>query len=170
MKASRQLRFPFVAVFSLCLIVALASCSKKDVKQDEPGFTAGEGGTAGQGGVGAGEAGATGELKTVNFDYDSYTLNGEARSILKETASWMKSNPSATIQVEGHCDERGTTEYNLALGERRANAAKAYLTKVGIDASRVSTISYGEERPADSGHDDSAWAQNRRATFVILSR
>ncbi len=174
MKASRQLRFTFLALFSLCVVVALSSCSKKDVKQDEPGFATGDGAAAkGEGSVGAGGAGdvgvTSGDLKTVFFAFDSFTLGGEARSQLKDNAKWLKDNASASIQIEGHCDERGTTEYNLALGERRANAAKSYLKKLGIDSSRVSTISYGKERPLDAGHDESAWSKNRRAAFVVLS-
>lgn len=173
MMASGFLRWSFLAVLSLFVVVGLSSCSKKDVKQDEAGFQTGggEGAAGGTGTTGAGEAGRTSDdLKTVHFAYDSYKLTGESRNILKNSAKWMKDNPSATIQVEGHCDERGTTEYNLALGERRANAAKDYLVKLGVDAARVSIISYGEERPVDPGHDEGAWAKNRRDEFVILSK
>ena len=168
----------FLAVFTLCLIVALASCSKKDVVQDEPAFgasgdnsgaAAGNEGAVGTGG--AGDAGTpSGDLRTAFFAYDSYALRGDAREALKYNANWLKEHGSATVQVEGHCDERGTTEYNLALGERRANAAKDYLQKLGITASRITVISYGEERPSDPGHDESAWAKNRRAAFVLLSQ
>lgn len=174
MKVSKHLRFSFVAVLSLFAIVVLSSCSKKDVKSDEPTFVSGTGasGTAGgEGGVGAGDAGqVSGDLKTVYFAYDSFRLSGEARATLKANAQWLKENPSSSVQVEGHCDERGTTEYNLALGERRANAAKDYLQRLGIDGGRLSVISYGEERPSDPGHDEAAWARNRRASFVTLSR
>lgn len=165
-----------LAVFTLCLIVSLAACSKKDVVQDEPAFgaTGDEGATAGSEGAvgteGAGDAGMpSSDLRVAYFAYDSYSLGGDAREALKYNANWLKENASATIQIEGHCDERGTTEYNIALGEKRANAAKDYLVRLGVDASRVSVISYGEERPSDPGHDESAWGKNRRAAFVILS-
>ena len=170
---SRYLRGSVLSILTLVVAVALISCSKKDVKQDEPAMQSGDGsGASSSGTVGAGEAGGqtSDELKTVYFAYDSYKLTGDARNVLKNSAKWLKDNGSATIQVEGHCDERGTTEYNLALGERRANAAKDYLVRLGVDASRVSIISYGEERPVDPGHDETAWSKNRRAAFVVLSK
>jgi peptidoglycan-associated lipoprotein len=94
----------------------------------------------------------------------------EAEAILDRKADWLRSNPGATVQIEGHCDERGTTAYNLALGEHRANAVKRYLTALGIDAARLTTISYGEEVPLDPRRDEEAWARNRRAHFVITSQ
>lgn len=178
MNRARHLRFPFIALFALCLAVALASCSKKDVKQDEPGFSPSDGMSAEGGDTGAaaptlsaGDASvASPELETVFFAFDSFSLSNEGRKALKSNAQYLSENPTATVQVEGHCDERGTTEYNLALGERRANAAKDYLQKLGVDPARISVISYGEERPAEMGSDEAAWAKNRRAAFVILSK
>lgn len=102
------------------------------------------------------------------FDFDSYTLRSDAKAILEQKAAWMKANAGVTVQIEGHCDERGTNAYNLALGERRANATKQYMSLLGIEGPRMSTISYGEERPLDPGHSESAWTKNRRAHFVIL--
>jgi peptidoglycan-associated lipoprotein len=90
--------------------------------------------------------------------------------ILKENAALLHKYPKVKIQIEGHCDERGTNEYNLALGERRANSTRNYLISLGISPDRISTISYGEERPLDPGHNEEAWAKNRRAHFVILSK
>lgn len=107
------------------------------------------------------------ENMDVYFEYDSSELRPEARTVLKEKAAWLKENYSSSVSIEGHCDERGTTEYNLALGERRANAAKTYLINLGISASRLNTISYGEEKPVDSGKNESAYQKNRRAHFVI---
>jgi peptidoglycan-associated lipoprotein len=101
------------------------------------------------------------------FDLDSYTLRDDARSALDGNAKVLRDNASVNITIEGHCDERGTVEYNQALGERRANAARDYLTSAGIDAGRMQVISYGKERPFDPGHDESAWAKNRRAHFVV---
>jgi peptidoglycan-associated lipoprotein len=96
------------------------------------------------------------------FDYDKYDLSAEARAQLDKQAAWLKAYPNITVTVEGNCDERGTREYNLALGERRATSAKNYLVALGVDPNRVQTISYGKERPAVLGSDESAWAQNRR--------
>jgi peptidoglycan-associated lipoprotein len=105
-------------------------------------------------------------FKTVYFDFDKYNLRSDAKEMLKVNVQTLKDNPEVSVLIEGHCDERGTVEYNLALGERRANASKQYLLDMGIAAARVRTISYGEERPADPGHDEAAWAKNRRAAFV----
>ena len=107
---------------------------------------------------------ATG-LQRVYFDYDSFVLRSDAVSTLNDNASKIKQVPNVLIQIEGHCDERGTQEYNLALGEKRALAVRDYLIKVGVPSSRLVTISYGEERPAVDGHDESAWKFNRRCQF-----
>jgi len=106
----------------------------------------------------------------VHFAYDSFTLSEEAKSILAQKATWLTENPQAPVKIEGHCDERGTTAYNLALGERRANVVKEYLVALGIRPSQLSTISYGEEFPLDPGHHEEAWARNRRAHFVITNQ
>lgn len=103
----------------------------------------------------------------VFFGYDSYSLTPEAQQIVAQQAEWMKRYPNVRLSIEGHCDERGTREYNLALGERRANALKTFLTGQGVDMSRVSTISYGKERPAVMGDSAEAWAQNRRGVAVV---
>lgn len=103
----------------------------------------------------------------VHFAFDSFFLDTEAERILEQKAAWLQDNAGVSVQVEGHCDERGTSAYNLALGERRANAVQQYLTVLGVDPGRLSTISYGEEQPLDPGHDEAAWSRNRRAHFVI---
>ncbi len=103
------------------------------------------------------------------FAFDQYDLNTEARNMLEKLASWLSANNGWEATIEGHCDDRGTTEYNLALGERRAQAAKIYLTNLGIEESRISTISYGEEMPLDPANNETAWAKNRRDHFVIVS-
>lgn len=177
------------SIISMCMpvlaVVFFISCSKKDVMMEEPlmspsGPSPDTGAAAAapaaptgesMGTEGAGVPGAiSSELKEAYFDFDSYSLRYDARDVLKANASWLKANPSAMVQMEGHCDERGTTEYNLALGERRANAARDYLVKIGVEASRVSVISYGEERPNDPGHDEMAWSRNRRAVSVVTSK
>jgi peptidoglycan-associated lipoprotein len=106
---------------------------------------------------------------TVNFATDSYDIDGQASSILDGQARWLQQYPAKTITLEGHCDERGTREYNLALGDRRATAAKNYLVSRGVAASRINTVSYGKERPLATGSDESAWAQNRRAVTVLVN-
>lgn len=104
---------------------------------------------------------------TVYFDTDVHELDAEARSILDQQARWLVANPNVRVTIEGHCDERGTREYNLALGERRANSAKNYLAARGVDAGRMTTISYGKEQPVALGSDPASWAQNRRAVTVV---
>lgn len=103
----------------------------------------------------------------VFFDFDKYSIKGDGRQTLVRQAVWLKKYPGVTITIEGHCDERGTREYNLALGERRANAVKDYLVASGISPSRIKTISYGKERPQARGSNESAWAQNRRGVTVL---
>jgi peptidoglycan-associated lipoprotein len=111
-----------------------------------------------------------GYLKDVFFDTDSYELKPEAREALAANSSWLQSFTSIRILVEGHCDERNTRDYNIALGDRRATAVRDYLVFLGIPADRIKTVSYGEERPFAVGHDESAWRLNRRAHFVITAR
>jgi len=101
------------------------------------------------------------------FEFDSSSLNAESQDTLSRQAKWLKDNASVTVSIEGHCDERGTREYNLALGERRANAAKNFLVKAGVDEHRLTVISYGKERPAVVGNDEEAWKQNRRSVTVV---
>ncbi len=104
----------------------------------------------------------------VRFDYDSAVLSEAAQDILKKKAAYLEKFSGISVTIEGHCDERGTNEYNLALGERRAQSAKNFLINLGISSSRMRTISYGEEKPLDSGHTEEAWAKNRRAHFVLI--
>ena len=105
-------------------------------------------------------------LNDVFFDFDQYNLSAEAKGTLEANAREMKRVTDASVTIEGHCDERGTKAYNLALGDKRANAAKDYLVSLGVTASRITTISYGKERPFDTGSSESAWAKNRRAHFT----
>jgi peptidoglycan-associated lipoprotein len=108
------------------------------------------------------------QFAPVHFDFDSAKIRPSEVGKLEAVASWMKSNPGAKLVVEGHCDERGTAEYNRALGERRAQAAREKLVALGVDASRITTISYGKDRPADLGHSEAAWAKNRRCEFATV--
>jgi peptidoglycan-associated lipoprotein len=107
-------------------------------------------------------------LEDIFFAFDDYSLTDTAKATLEKNASWMKNNSNTKVRIEGNCDERGTNEYNMALGERRANSAKKYLIKLGVNESQLSTISYGEEKPLDPGHNEEAWAKNRRDHFAIV--
>jgi len=107
------------------------------------------------------------ENEHIYFEFDKSTLLPESIAVLKKKAKWLSANSQISIAIEGHCDERGTNEYNIALGDRRAQAAKSYLIDLGVEARRMTTVSYGEERPADPGNNETAWAKNRRDEFII---
>ena len=115
-----------------------------------------------------GKAPAAGPLKDIYFDFDRYDLKPDARATLKANADWLKANPSARAEIEGHCDERGTNEYNLALGAKRAQAARDYLITLGIAKGRLSTKSYGEELPVCKEQNEGCWQKNRRDRFVVI--
>lgn len=115
----------------------------------------------------SGESATGGPLKDIHFNFDSAALSETARATLKANADWLKNNPAASVQIEGHCDERGTADYNMALGAKRAQAAMDYLTTLGIGGNRLSTISYGEEIPVCKDKTEECWAKNRRARFVV---
>ncbi len=148
-------------------ILLLAAC------ETAPGDGSGADGS-GAGGYGSGSTapGTQGDLEKnvgdrVFYGYNSSVLTAEGQATLQRQATWLNEHSSVSVVIEGHCDERGTRAYNLALGERRAAAAKNFLTSLGVNASRVTTVSYGKERPAAVGSDESSWAQNRRAVTVI---
>ncbi len=113
---------------------------------------------------------ASSPLKDAFFDFDRYDLSADARAVLRANADWLKSNPSVRVEIEGHCDERGTSDYNLALGAKRAQAAREYLASLGIATDRLTTTSYGEEIPVCQESSEGCWRQNRRARFVIVER
>jgi len=110
------------------------------------------------------------ESGNIYFDYDRSELKPAARATLEKKAGWLRANPKLSVRIEGHCDDRGTNEYNLALGERRANAAWKFLNAMGISGSRMTTVSYGEEKPAASGRNKAAWAKNRRDEFKLVNK
>ena len=156
-------------LMALSLVSASAwtlSCSDEK-KPEEVVQPSGEAAEAKPPGADGGAGGF--QARTVYFAFDDYSLNNEARSELDRVADHLSGDKKTVIQIEGHCDERGSDTYNLALGERRAQSAKKYLTNKGVDAARVSTISYGEERPIDSGTGESSWSKNRRDEFNITS-
>lgn len=109
-------------------------------------------------------------LKPAFFDYDKADIRADTRDVLAANATWLKKYASVQFTIEGHSDERGTAQYNLALGDRRANAAKDYLASLGVDASGIKTVSYGKERPFATGHDEDSWQKNRRAHFVVTAK
>lgn len=160
-------------------LVATAACSKKrpEVLPPAPGDAVPPPVTGDPRGTGTGAAlpGSAEDFKrsvtsdTVNFSTDMYDIDANARAVLDTQAEWLTRYPNVTVTLEGHCDERGTREYNLALGDRRANAAKNYLAARGIAASRINTISYGKERPLALGSDEASYAQNRRAVTVVVN-
>lgn len=135
-----------------------------DMKMDTPAG-AEEGAMAGK--AARDKARAVFENTDIFFEYDSFDLTAEAKRILAEKAGYLSSHPTVKVRIEGNCDERGTQEYNLALGERRAKAAQDYLVFLGIASERLSTVSYGEERPLDPGQTEEAWAKNRRTHFAV---
>ena len=174
--------------FACVSLLMTTSCAKKEMKAwSKKAFTTK---SAGEGAEGA-EAGApvsgkearmqelekarmlaeemrVFETSSIYFDFDMSELKSEAQATLKKKADWLDDNPKYSVRIMGHCDERGTAEYNLALGERRAHAAKKFLMALGISGDRIYTISYGEEKPADSAHNEAAWAQNRRDEFSLI--
>lgn len=155
---------------AMTVFLTIGACSKKVVKETEPDTGAAETMTAeDQEQMGQRDMGYAAEsaLKDIQFEYDKSDITPEARAILQDSADWIRSNAGVKVQIEGHCDERGTEEYNLALGERRANAVKNYLISLGVEGETLYTISYGEELPLDPGHDEAAWAKNRRAHFLV---
>jgi peptidoglycan-associated lipoprotein len=172
-------RLVVVVVAALLIVVGGAGCSSK-----KKGVEAGAGAGAGAGGVGEeglGSAGSLdrarhglapgeeGPLQDIPFAFDSYEIDEASRAILRDNGNWLKDHPQAKVEIEGHCDERGTVEFNLALGAKRASAAKEYLVALGVAADRLTTISYGEELPLCHEHTEECWQRNRRAHFVVLS-
>jgi peptidoglycan-associated lipoprotein len=104
-------------------------------------------------------------MKDINFDFDKYNIREKDAAILNENTAWFKANAGKKARIEGHCDERGTVEYNLVLGQKRADSTKSFLVNLGVDGKFLETVSYGKEQPLDPGHDEAAWAKNRRAHF-----
>ncbi len=157
---------------------ALSACGKKEIR-DIPPVADGTG--YGQNGAGDGSGGA-GQIRAgsqedfvrsidsdrIYFDTDRFNVDAADQATLQSQAQWLARYPNTRITIEGHCDERGTRDYNLALGERRANAAKNYLASLGVDSNRIQTVSYGKERPAAAGSNENAWAQNRRAVTITV--
>lgn len=162
----------------LLLAVMVSGCPRKPAPAPELGpDTSGSPGL-GTEGIGPGDttrnrldpSSEGGPLHDITFGYDSFDLSSEARDTLRANADWIQGNSQSKVEIEGHCDDRGTVEYNLALGAKRAKSARDYLTSLGVSVDRLSTISYGEELPLCSEATESCWAQNRRAHFLVVNR
>ena len=163
-------------VLVVAAAVAVTGCAKKrpDVLPPAAGDTGALPGDGGMTDPNAGMGSLQDQFRqavgndTVNFALDRYDVDGTARQILDAQANWLSQNPNVRVSIEGHADERGTREYNLALGDRRANSVSNYLSARGVSATRITTVSYGKERPIAMGSDEGSWAQNRRAVTVVL--
>ncbi len=164
MRSAEVLKRFLVVIVGAAL--ALSSCTKDEEKvgdvvndqlADSPGSED----------VGSLKASSLSSLSPIYFAFDDYSLSSSAQDTLKGVADAMAAAGAGTLQIEGHSDERGSIEYNLALGQRRAESVKSYLVQLGVASDRIQTISYGEEKPAVEGHDESAWSKNRRAEFVV---
>jgi peptidoglycan-associated lipoprotein len=160
----------------LAMLLAVAGCASKKTKglgENPNGANMGESSSGGSqnsmqqlqaGTLGNGQ---NGPLSDIHFAYNEYTIEPQDGEVLRHNAQWLNSNPNSRVQVEGHCDDRGSEDYNIALGAKRAQAAKDYLVTLGVSGSRISTISYGKELPLCTEQDDSCWAQNRRDHFAV---
>jgi len=164
-------------ILVLLILVATAlvfGCAKKPVSDDgmasspaaETGSTGQDGSFSSQSVSDTATARVPASLQRIHFEFDSYVLTADSKATLQDNADYLKANAGKRVQIEGHCDERGSDEYNLVLGEKRARATKSFLVSLGIDDRRIDVISYGEERPLDPASNEGAWAKNRRAEFV----
>ena len=167
----------FISIFMVLFVAACATTPKDSADSSGSGSSSSGSDVSSEGAItetsGSGIVSGSQEDLIVNvgdrvfFGYDSSDLDSDALELLQDQVAWLKQNSDVTVTIEGHCDERGTREYNLALGEKRAQAVKNYLIGLGINPDRVSTISYGKERPAVVGSNDGAWAQNRRSVTLV---
>lgn len=159
------MRFKFLSIFAALILLTACESTPKEGSDSM--------GSGQQAAPVAGPTPGTQEDLVVNvgdrvfFGYDQYDVQSDARATLDRVAAWLNTNPSVTLTIEGHADERGTREYNLALSDRRATSVRDYLTALGVSSSRLRTVSYGEERPAVLGSNEASWAQNRRAVFLV---
>ena len=167
----------FISIFMVLFVAACATTPKDSADSSGSGSSSSGSDVSSEGSItetsGSGIVSGSQEDLIVNvgdrvfFGYDSSDLDSDALELLQDQVAWLKQNSDVSVTIEGHCDERGTREYNLALGEKRAQAVKNYLIGLGINPDRVSTISYGKERPAVVGSNDGAWAQNRRSVTIV---
>ncbi len=172
------MKFKSIALISLlATVLTLSSCAnlkkKEGATDSSPDSTSVDGGKNGGMSLelnGDSDSNKAGALKTVYFDFNSAGLSSETKDALNNNAQFMKSNPTVKVQVEGHADERGGVQFNLALGEKRAKGVREYMSAQGIEAGRISVISFGKEKPVSFGHDEESWSKNRRANFVVTAK
>lgn len=164
----------FTRAFFTTLMVAFLAvgCASQKPKNNQDGAMGADGSNDGLTLElnGDSDSAKAGGLKTVYFAFDSSNLDSSTKEAVAANVDYLKANGNVDIQIEGHCDERGGRQYNLALGERRAKAVRDYMVALGVESKRISTISYGNERPKVEGNDESAWSQNRRANFVVTAK
>jgi peptidoglycan-associated lipoprotein len=160
-------RYSVTIALVASMMVFASSCSKKP-KPEESNVPITENALTNE--LGSSDEGKAMGLQTVHFAFDSFSLDAPSKGVLKNNASILKNNPSVKVQIEGHTDARGGVQYNIALGEKRANAVRSYLTDMGVNGDRISTVSFGKEHPVDSGSSEAAYSKNRRANFVITTR
>jgi peptidoglycan-associated lipoprotein len=156
----------FAIIVTIAALTTAVGCGGKKAKEDEGSVP--DAASADQNLAGDSDSGKAMGLQTVHFTYDASSLDQAGKTTLKANAEILKSHADLKIQIEGHCDQRGGIQYNIALGEKRANAVKKFLVDQGINGDRIATISFGKERPVDSGTTEEAYAKNRRANFVIV--
>ena len=167
MRGTRTFSWSFISLALVALV--FSACSKKEqIKPEEN--SAPVAANADENQMGDSDSGKAFGLQTVHFGYDSFGLGEETKRQLKANAQILKDKPGLKVQIEGHCDERGGIQYNIALGEKRANAARKYLADAGIQSDRLTIISFGKERPLDSAQNETAFAKNRRANFAVTSK
>lgn len=164
---SRVFRVSAVLVFSVLVAAGCQTPKTSTTGDTDRGVTPEDTGSLEDRGASTSGPLTGSDLETVFFDYDVASLSEQARQLLRHNAAVLKANSGRKLEIQGNCDERGTTEYNLALGKRRAEAAKRYIVDLGVSSSAVSTVSFGEENPAVRGSSESAWARNRRDDFVL---
>lgn len=158
------------SIFMLSTVLVASGCASKKKAASEASGPMEETSMSDLELMGDSDSQRAGPLSSVNFAFNSSNLNDQAMGQLQSNADFLNENSSIKVQVEGHCDERGGVQYNLALGENRANAVKKYLVALGVSEDRITTISFGKERPLAFGHDEDSWSQNRRGNFVITAK
>ncbi len=170
MTIKSETRHQFLLSLAVALSIFVTACSSAKKKEETEAGGVATASSADESMMGDSDSGKAMGLQTVFFPYDSFVLDSSAKAALKANADLMKERPTLKIQIEGHCDQRGGIQYNIALGEKRANSTRKYLQDLGVDGSRLTVISFGKEKPLDLGTGEEAYAKNRRANFVITSK
>jgi peptidoglycan-associated lipoprotein len=170
MKIQSSARKKFLLSLGVAISIFMTACSSAKKKEDAELSGVPTAAAADESALGDSDSGKAMGLQTVFFPYDSIVLDGAAKAALKNNAELMKKNASLKVQIEGHCDQRGGIQYNIALGEKRANSTRKYLEDMGVEGDRLTIISFGKEKPLDQATSEEAYAKNRRANFVLTSK